>query len=135
MKKLLTLGFAALFLASCSNDDGDSSYEASQLQKKWYFVSTTIAGQTFPYDDHEACGKDYIEFLSNMTYRTVDVWECEEYAETGSWSLMDGNMLMVDGDEATIKSLNATNMTLTLKYDYDDDGDIDTITEKLTSVE
>jgi len=139
-RKLLSLGFAALFLASCSSDDSPS-YEQSQLLKKWYNVSSVISGVEIPYQDHETCGKDYIEFLANGTANAVDVYSCESGAtpsvDNAPYALKGNKITVISGDdinELTIIKLNETTLHLKIRVDFDDDGDLDTIVEKFTSV-
>ena len=136
MKKIYALGLSLLFLASCSSDDGGSSIDTSQLTKKWYFESTIFQGQTFPYDDHEECGKDYIEFVEGGVVRQVDIWDCEEDVYEGEWSL-DGNKLTISfmgqSATATITKLTETEFDVKTKYDFDDDGTEETVTETHTS--
>ena len=138
MKKIYALGLGLLFLASCASDDGGSSVDESQLTKKWYYVSSVYSGITIPYDDHEACGKDYIEFVTGGIMRDVDVWDCEEDVYMGIWSL-DGNKLTVgsDGESSvvTISKLNETTLQVKAKYDLDEDGDEETVVQNFTSIE
>ena len=89
MKKMFTLALGLVLLGSCSSDDsGSSTIDTAQLtNKKWYYSNSIVNGVSFPYLDHEACGKDYIEFLAGGVYRDVDVWDCENDITTGTWSL------------------------------------------------
>lgn len=95
--------FAVLFLVSCSSSDDDKGNDAnmSLLLGKWYNYSYTINGEIFPYDDHEECGKDYMEFLEGGIMRNVDVWECEIYVDEGTYS--------VEGDIITAYIYEQTN--------------------------
>ncbi len=134
-KKFLALGFAALFLASCSKDD-DNSIDASKLTKKWYYESTKINGVVIPYTDHEECGKDYIEFVEGGVMRDVDVWDCVEDVETYAWSLSGKKLTIVDGTDvetATVKTLSNTKLVISAKYDLDGDGTDETVYENFTS--
>lgn len=136
MKKILSLVFGLVFLAACSSDDKESSIDASKLTKKWYFSTTKVFGQTIPYTDHEECGKDYIEFLTGGIVKTVDVWECESYTDTGAWAL-EGKKLTIsfegEIDTATITKLTATTLQISYKEDYDEDGKLETIVTTFTS--
>ena len=135
--RLLFLGLAALMLTSCSNDDDNStSIDSTELTKKWYYSSTVFGGTTFPYDDHEACGKDYIEFVEGGVLRDVDVWDCEEDVYLMAWDLNGNKITLSDGlDTAvgTIKKLTDSELHVQSKYDYDDDGDMETVIEKFTA--
>jgi hypothetical protein len=120
------LGLAAMaaVLASCSGDD-DTSVKAANLLGKWYPVSDKADGITFPYGDHEPCGKDYWDFLGNGTVNDVDVYHCETSSYPGSWSL-DGDQISVtfEGETGigTVKKLNDSKLQIEFWEDYDDDG-------------
>lgn len=137
-KAFLILGVVGL-LASCSKDDDNKSIDVSKLTRKWYSVSERVNGETYPYDDHEVCGKDYVEFMANGTGRFVDVFACEPTATDEfefDWS-RSGNKLVVTSlgvtQEATVVTLNDNTFELKLRYDYDGDGEDDTVYERYTS--
>lgn len=137
MKKVYALGLGLLFLASCSSDDGGgSTIDVSQLTKKWYLNTTIVEGQTIPYDDHEDCGKDYLEFVEGGQFRQVDVWECEEYVEEAVWAL-DGNTITISlfgqSVSTNIVTLTATVFEVENAYDFDGDGDEEMVRETYTS--
>jgi hypothetical protein len=138
--KLLALTLLAAMFASCSSDDGES-IDYNQLNKKWYHVSEKIGGQTFPYDDHEPCGKDYIEFMSSGMGRFVDVWDCNGSTavieqDEFSWT-RSGKTIIVSimgyTENATITKLTANTLQVKVMYDWDDDGVDDTVIETYTS--
>ena len=138
MKKLLGLGFAMLVLASCSGDDDSSStggVNMDHLVKKWYPVSTTINGHTIPYDDHEECGNDYIEFTEGGVFKEVDIWDCEAWEDTGTY-VVDGNTITttVDGDVevAKVKSLSATKLVVETDVPADEEFGTPAMTVRLT---
>jgi len=138
MKKLFTLGLSLLLLASCSKDDDDKGIDVSKLtNKKWYFETTKVLGQTFPYDDHEPCGKDYIEFLSTGMLRNVDVWECEEDIISIPYTL-EGNQVTVTafGETVTVTIQKVTNDRLEISYqeDFDENGTLETVVETYTDM-
>ena len=104
-------------------------------------MSSVVSGVEIPYQDHETCGKDYIEFFANGTANAVDVYSCESGAvpdvESSPYALKGNKITVIDGDEInelTIAKLNETTLHLKIRVDFDDDGDIDTIVEKFTSV-
>lgn len=136
MKKIFALGLGILMLASCSNDDNSNSIDSSKLTKKWYFSTTKVFGQTFPYDDHEECGKDYLEFLSSGILKSVDIWDCIPYSEDGAW-VLEGNKITVsvDGEVSTgtIDKLTDTELQLTIQGDFNGDGNNETIVSTFTS--
>ena len=124
---LTTLAF------SCSSDDGPST--SGELTGKWYYKEYKVAGQTIPYDDHEACGKDYIQFNTNGTGANVDVWDCEDDIAPFTYT-RTGNSITVssDGfsDTAQITELSSTTLKIKVVYDFYDDGDEQTVIEVYT---
>lgn len=117
---------AAALLVSCSDDDSSSSVSVEKLVgKKWYYNSYKFAGQTIPYDDHEECGKDYIQFFDNGTAEDVDIWDCEADIETGNFTLVGKTLTIVsDGDTqtATVKQLSSNKLILEATEDIEDTG-------------
>ena len=136
MKKIFTLGLGILMLASCSSDDSGSSIDASKLTKKWYYSTTKVLGQTFPYEDHEECGKDYIQFIDGGVFKDVDVWDCEEYEDVANWTL-DGKKITLtffgQSTTATIQKLTDTSLQVTYKDDFNEDGKDETVVQTYTS--
>lgn len=123
MKKFLGLGLVMLVFASCSDDDSSSNnnnqnpdpdpstIDINHLEKKWYPVSTIANGITIPYDDHEECGYDYVEFADGGVFKEGDIWDCELWEDVGTYTV-DGNDITtnIDGyiEEVTITKLTAT---------------------------
>lgn len=145
MRKLLIfLSIIALFFTSCSDDDDASSnISASQLQKKWYYVSYTFNGFTMPYD-HMDCDRDYIELLSGGIAKDTYVVECTEPitydTATGTWSL-NGNSITVTFNEpelyvitGTITNITDTTLQISAQEDIDDDGTMETIIVNFTTI-
>lgn len=125
MKKFAFL-FIAIFamLSSCSNDD-DSSNHGNIVGKWAYHTFTTNNGTPIPYDDHETCGKDYLEFRSDNTFQEIDVWDCElDVIDFGTYT-KNNNILTVvsDGYTYTAEIVELTNSRLKLKMEDDDNGD------------
>ncbi|RZJ35752.1 MAG: hypothetical protein EOO51_04050 [Flavobacterium sp.] len=133
--KFLALGLLAVAFAGCSKDD-DPSIDYDQLNKKWYYDTTVVNGHSFPYDDNEECGKDYIQLLADGTYNDVDVFECNEYTDTGFWT-REGNVITisdgVNSAQGTVKKLTSTRFEVKTTYDYDGDGNDDTVIERYVS--
>ncbi len=129
MKKLIGLGLALALFSSCSDDD--SSVNMDNLIGKWYYVSVTANGETELYDDHEVCGKDYIEFSADGTLTSVDVWDCDGTTPvTDVESVMyttSGNKItaMASGLSSTVTVTKLTSGELEISYRGDDDGDGD----------
>ena len=127
ISKLLTIAFATTLLFSCSNDDDNGNNQAD-IVGKWAFYNEVVNGQTIPYDDHETCGKDYIEFKNDNTFEVVDIWDCEVYVDDeGSYSI-NGNTLTIMGLSMEISQLTDTQLSLNYSEDYDGDGDLEEVT-------
>lgn len=107
MKKLLGLGLALLCLASCSDDDSDTSVKLDNLQKKWYNVSYILAGKTVAYDGNLACGKDYKEFSTNQDLKDVDYYDCQQDARTttGTYTAVDKTLTTSLGGSTTVYTI------------------------------
>jgi hypothetical protein len=137
----LALGAIALTLGACSSDDDGPTIDYAQLTQKWYYVSEKVGGETIPYDDHEACGKDYLEFKEDGTVIDADVWDCDAGTPMTDTQTMsyerDGKNLSISAFGFTqtgkIKKLTSTSMELSAVYDYDDDGDEETVVSVFTS--
>ena len=139
MKKMFTLALGLVLLGSCSSDDsGSSTIDTAQLtNKKWYYSNTIVNGVSFPYMDHEACGKDYIEFLAGGVYRDVDVWDCENDITTGTWSLngetITVNIVNEGSNNGNIVSLTTNSLTVSSSFDFNEDGTSETVIQNFTS--
>lgn len=99
-----------------------------------------MGGETIPYDDHEPCGKDYVEFLSNGTGRFVDVVACEPGVITDDyefdWTRSGKKITVAAGIEnqtVTIQKLTSGALEIKAVYDYDGDGEDDTVISVYTS--
>lgn len=113
-----------VILSSCSSDD-DSSKNAS-IVGKWTFDTTIINnGIPIPYDDHEVCGKDYLEFKSDNTFVEIDVWDCElDVVDYGTYSKTNNQlMIMSEGETYLAEIIELTNSKLKIKMEFDDNGD------------
>jgi hypothetical protein len=135
MKKfnLLALAILSSFAISCSSDDGPST--SGDLMGKWYFKEYRVQGQTIPYEDHEDCGKDYIQFNADGTGANVDVWNCELDSAPFSYTRSGNNLTITsDGESDTVQIAELTSANLKIKTtsDFDDDGDVETVVIVLT---
>lgn len=120
--KFIAMALVAGLTCSCSSsDDADTSGE---LTGKWYYKEYKVFGETIPYDDHEACGKDYIQFNADGTGANVDIWDCVPDAAAYTYT-RSGNTISVtsDGETDTAKIIELTATTLKVKRRYDFDGD------------
>ena len=136
--KLMVMVVLSGLTVSCS-DDGPST--SGELIGKWYFKETRVEGETIPYDGHEDCGKDYIQFNSNESGsgRSVDVFNCEEFDETFSFIRSGNNITLFYGGgggdpdlTSRITELSSTTLKIKRNYDYDGDGDKEDVIKVLT---
>lgn len=132
MKKLNLFALAILssFAISCSSDDGPTT--SGDLLGKWYYKEYKVAGQTIPYDDHEVCGKDYIQFNEDGTGANVDIWDCNVDSAFFTYTKSGNNITVTsDGASATAKivELSASTLKVKVNYDFDGDGDDESVIE------
>lgn len=127
MKKKALVFCSAIFF-SCSNDNDNNNN--SPLRGKWYPRETLANGTSHPYEDHENCGKDYIQFYGSNSIKSVDVFDCESYTDwVGNYTQQENQLtISVQGTTRTFEILSLTETTLSLQYlnDYDLDGTLDT---------
>ena len=131
--KLVALVVLSISVFSCSSDEGPST--SGELTGKWYNKETKTMGHTIPYDDHEECGKDYLQFNADGTGAFVDIYECSPYSEPFTYIRSDNNITVTDGsfsETAKIVELSSTTLKIKLHYDYDDDGDEEDVIEVYT---
>lgn len=128
IKKLLILSLAVpVIFTSCSGNDDDNNQQVS-IVGKWANIDFVIDGISEPYDDHEACGKDYIEFKSDNTYIAIDVLNCEEIQDEFGTYLVNGSSITVGNEfSGEITQLTATRLSLKTIEDYDGDGTLDEV--------
>lgn len=124
MKKLILLFSATLVLAGCSSNDNSSQDIEGIIYGKWYQKEMVVNNTVIPYDDHESCGKDYIEFYDTDKIRSIDVWDCEEDLDwMGTFTKAGAILTISNGNESrTVEIIELTTESLAYKYDYDDDG-------------
>ena len=124
--RLYILLCIAAFITSCGSDDDNQSGQvivtSDLLLGKWYFFDTYVNGSSIPYDDHEACGKDYIEFKTDGTLWQIDVWNCEEDIEqVGTYTISNGT-LRINGLHMNVVKLNSNEFSFLINEDYNEDG-------------
>ena len=80
---------------------------------------------TIPYDDHEPCGKDYIEFYDQNKIKSIDVWSCQEDIDwIGTFTKSNNNLTISNGSESkTVEIIELNTNSLIYKYDFDADND------------
>lgn len=124
MKKI-SLILLSLFLFSCSKNDKEQS--SVSITGKWYFKETVVNGTTFPYEDHETCGKDYLEFYGTNGIKSVDIFGCEADVDwTGTYSLTGSNLTITNaniGETIHCQVIELTSNSLIYKFNYDTNGD------------
>ena len=134
MKKLLFQTVLCLLFVttSCSTEDDDPGSKngvtvtKELLVGKWYFVDQVVNGTRIPYDDHEECGKDYIEFKEDGTLWQMDIWNCDEDLEqTGVYSISDE--LTINGESIHVVALNSSTFSIKGEEDVDEDGELDEV--------
>ena len=121
-----------LFISCTTDDEQDDSTNIIVVKKeilvgKWYFVDEVVNGVSIPYNDHEDCGKDYIEFKENGTLWQMDVWDCDQdFEQLGVYTISDGKLTM-NGEVIDVIKLNSSILSIKGEEDYDDDGKIDEV--------
>lgn len=137
MKRGVCFLLLMVSLVSCNNDDDNSSLPLPEpevsILGKWYYKDIIINDEVIPYDDHESCGKDYIEFYDVDKIRAIDVWNCEEDLdwEANFFKTNDMLTLVEDGITTTVEivELSATKLSYTYTTDWNEDGVEDTVIE------
>lgn len=111
---------------SCSKNDDSNTINQESIYGKWYYKNTVIDGQVYPYDDHEACGKDYIEFYDTNKVKSVDIWDCSQDVDWEATFVFDNDMLIINnGTTSTtyeVVDFTSTNLSFTYKRDINEDG-------------
>lgn len=134
MKKLNLFLISIILISgiSCSSDDDNGGGHSGNIVGKWAYVNTVVNnGTPIPYDDHEDCGKDYIEFKSDNTFIQIDVWDCEEDIDAYGNYTFENNILTLSdmGESYSLEIIQLTQTSLSLKGqdDYNEDGTADDI--------
>lgn len=139
MRKLFKIILIAipLSLISCNNDD-DNQNQSNNLEKdiigKWIPYEISVNNNIKKYDDHEPCGLDYLQFNNDFSYKYIDVFDCKEEIEEGSYSIESKNNKLIIKNgfinrEGYIRIYNSPQKVLSIEftYDYDDDGKDDSV--------
>lgn len=118
MRYLLLILFVQL-IASCSKDE---PIPEPTIVGLWTIDSEVVNSVPYPYE-HEACGKDQVEFKDDKTYRLIEVNNCQETVYRGTF-ITEGNTIRITVDqEATVGTFGVTQDSLSISQVYDWDGD------------
>jgi len=139
-KQLLLLAFLSFgcFTACDSDDDSPETQQINEeLLGTWYIDATIVAGEEIPYNDHEDCGKDYVEFNKNGTYRQIDVWDCEEDIDFEATYTANKNTITITFSEddavvVDIVTLNSEMLLIEGMEDFDEDGEKEMVQQRFT---
>ena len=111
---------------NCTKDDKESSMAEISILGKWYHKEVIVNNTVFPYDDHEICGKDFIEFYDIDKIRSVDIWSCAEDVNwIGTFTKINNILKIQNGSEqriVEIETLNESTLSYKCKYDSNNDG-------------
>jgi hypothetical protein len=95
-----------------------------------------VQDEEIPYDDHEECGKDYIEFNDDGTYQQVDIWGCEDIDAEGTYTATENTISLTLTDSETvvldIATLNADVLLIEGMEDFDEDGEDESVQQRFT---
>lgn len=121
--KIIIVTIASFICFSCSKNDSDES-TAQSILGKWNYKETIINDVTYIYEDHEPCGKDYIEFYNENSLKSVDVFGCQPITDwTGTFSKNGNTLIIYNGQEnITTEIIELTQNKLSFKFNYDNDG-------------
>lgn len=124
MKKTSLL-LISIIMISCSKDEDQPVQTEQSIYSKWYHKEIVVNNVTIPYDDHEPCGKDYIEFYDQNKIKSIDVWSCQEDVEwIGTFTKSNNNLTIINGSESrTVEVIELNQNSLIYKYDFDDNND------------
>ncbi|MGB5820949.1 MAG: hypothetical protein WBG90_15795 [Saonia sp.] len=124
---------SAFFLSACSNDDNLVQPDVSQkLIGNWIATTLIVEGEVFPYDGHEDCGFDVLQFNTESLGRYTDIFECEEIATVFEYKVVNESIEIQFGNTTMVGSIIAASeeiLSLELEYDFDDDGDTEFVIE------
>lgn len=140
-KQFLLLAFLGLGLFAACDSDDDTAEEEQEINQEllgiWYIDAMIVEGEEIPYNDHEDCGKDYVEFNEDGTYRQIDIWGCREDVDaegvytanenTISLTLTGSDMVALD-----IVILNSEELLVEGMEDFDEDGEEEVVQQRFT---
>lgn len=123
MKKIILI--LIIICSSCSKDDDNNNQSSQSIYGKWFYKETVIDNTTYPYDDHEPCGRDYIEFFDTNKIKGVDIWDCEEDIDwIGTFTKSNNSLTISNGSESrVVEIIELNSILLSYKYFLDENGD------------
>ena len=134
--KLFAFAVAAMFFASCSDDDVEVVVDTTNLTHTWYNSYYTVNGETVPHDNENCDGTikyDYVEFTeAENIYRMVESIDCEDVTTEGTFTLNGREITVNAGGTAesmTIRELTEDKFVVERFYDFDGDGQEDRVLE------
>jgi len=139
--RFLLLAFFSFGLFTACEVEDDSPDATQQINEEllgtWYFDAMIVEGEETPYDDHEECGKDYIEFNEDGTYRQIDIWGCEEDIDAeGTYTATENTISLTLTDSETvvldIATLNADVLLIEGMEDFDEDSEEEMVQQRFT---
>lgn len=122
--------FAGSLINSCGPDTATPELEmpfTGELTGRWYPGKSIIKGNPYPYEGHEECAKNYIEFGNKGEYREVTILNCQEIMNRLATFIIVGPQLYIQysptmSKELFIKKLTSTHLELISTDDYFGDG-------------
>ena len=125
--------------SSCNNDDNSSIKNQSDTIEndiigKWIPYEVRVNNNSTKYDDLESCGFDYLLFNKDLTYKYVDIFDCKEEVENGTYVInaKENKIIIKVGvlsREGFVRIFTAPKKVLSVEfiYDYDEDGKDDSV--------
>lgn len=139
--RFLLLAFFSFGLFTACEVEDDSPDDTQQINEEllgtWYIDAMIVEGEEIPYNDHEECGKDYVEFNEDGTYQQVDIWGCEEDVDAeGTYTATENTISLTLTDSETvvldIATLNANVLLIEGMEDFDEDGEEERVQQRFT---
>lgn len=140
MKNFFKLSLMSSFIMflSCNNDDDSIKNQSNNIENdiigKWVPYEIRVNNDSKKYDDHESCGYDYLQFNKDSTYKYVDIFDCDEDIENGTYTINSKeNKINVKfgvlSREGFVRIFTSPKKVLSIEftYDYDDDEKDDSV--------
>jgi len=131
-KSSLVLFFLSIIIIGCNNDDDSNNTIPVSLIGFWIPTTIVVEGERISYDDHEDCGFDTLRFTNDFEGYYTDIFQCEEIQTVFEYSIT-GEIIEIQFGNLTqtgsILSISEEILRLQFEYDFDDDGDIETVIE------